>query len=272
MIKLGAGGDLVLIIKHIRHGSHLITYQDKTFLIDPMFSDKGTMAAIPKGRVKEKNPLVDLPFELDFLDTLDGVIITHNHFDHFDKVAMTLLPKDLRVMCHKRDVSKIQNNGFTNVVGFENTLIVDNTISLVAVGGHHGTGLVGTLMGRTTGYILSDISDSPFKEPTVYIVGDSIWCDEVEWAIDAYKPEVVTVYAGEARMPFGKPITMSTWDIEAVLKKSDEAVVVALHMDAINHCYLTREMLREHLVGTDIEQRVVIPEDGQPVTFEKRGT
>lgn len=260
-----------MIFKHIRHGTHLMTYQDKTFLVDPMLSNAGTMAAIPKGRVKEKNPLVELPFDIDFLETLDGVILTHMHFDHFDRTAKEMLPKDMRIICHSRDEGKVRSAGFTNVVAFNGNLIVDNTIQLVSIGGNHGEGVIGKLMGHTTGYVIKDISDSSFKEPSVYIVGDSIWCDAVEQALELHRPDIVTVFAGEARMPFGKPITMTTWDIEAILNYATETTVIAIHMDALNHCYLTREALRKHISGKAYEERVAIPEDGQPITFEKRG-
>jgi hypothetical protein len=39
-------------------------------------------------------------------------------------------------------------------------------------------------------------------------------------------------------------------------------------MDAINHCLLTREDLRAALVDAGVDDRVVVPEDGERVELQ----
>lgn len=43
--------------------------------------------------------------------------------------------------------------------------------------------------------------------------------------------------------------------------------VVALHMEAINHCILTRSELRDLLDRENLSQRFHIPADGEPMEF-----
>ena len=44
--------------------------------------------------------------------------------------------------------------------------------------------------------------------------------------------------------------------------------VVAVHMEAINHCLLTREELRAKLAGLGLAAHVAIPADGEALVFD----
>lgn len=247
----------------IRHGSHIIEYKNKKFLVDPVLANQGTAFAMPKGRLDNKNPLVSLPFDKSFINDVDALIITHMHFDHFDHSAMKLLPKTLPVYCHTNDVKKIIKAGFINVEGILDTININNDISIKAIhGGKHGAGLTGILMGRTTGYVLKDISTEK-TEQTVYLIGDSIWCETVKSAIEAHKPRVIIAFAGEARLPFGKPITMSINDINSMALFDEDSFIVINHMDAWNHCYLTRDNLKKFIETKPYKERIIIPTDGE---------
>ena len=43
--------------------------------------------------------------------------------------------------------------------------------------------------------------------------------------------------------------------------------VVAIHLDAINHCLETRDELRDRLRAEGLEDRVSVPEDGAVATL-----
>lgn len=45
------------------------------------------------------------------------------------------------------------------------------------------------------------------------------------------------------------------------------AAVVAVHMDVVNHMSLSRKELREFVQETSIQDRVMIPEDGEHIKF-----
>lgn len=99
--------------------------------------------------------------------------------------------------------------------------------------------------------------------PGLYVAGDTIWCDEVEQALQTHSPEVVVVNAGAARFLEGDPITMTAEDVAQVCRSAPEARVIAVHMEAINHCLLTRNELAEALDGQGLAGRVEIPADGE---------
>jgi L-ascorbate metabolism protein UlaG (beta-lactamase superfamily) len=97
-------------------------------------------------------------------------------------------------------------------------------------------------MGPVSGYVLSKTG-----VPTLYIAGDSVWCSEVEDAIRIHKPDVIVVNAGAAQFLEGGPITMDAADVVKVCQSAPQARIVAVHMEAINQCVLTRDGLRSGL-------------------------
>ena len=229
---------------HIRHGSHIIKYKNKTFLVDPVFADKGSMSSMPKARTKEKNPLLPMPFSFDFIKDLDGVLITHTHFDHFDDKAIEILPKDLPIFCRKPDKKKIEKNGFSNITLVDDDRIIFDDIKVTTFSGKHGIGLEGFLMGKTTGFFLSDTTN---QEPKVFITGDTIWFDNLNNRLKKEKPDLIIAFAGAAVLPFGKNITMATRDIDQLAKNSGEAKIIAIHMDAWSHYFLTKDILNDFI-------------------------
>jgi hypothetical protein len=65
----------------------------RRLLIDPVLADPGTEAPIPYSNALN-NPRVALPVDKrQVLASVDAVLITHAHSDHFDQEAERILPK-----------------------------------------------------------------------------------------------------------------------------------------------------------------------------------
>ncbi len=81
-------------ITQIRNATQLITYAGKRFLIDPMLAPKGTYPGFPgTARADIRNPMVELPVDVQTLLDADAVIVTHTHADHWDQYAVELIAK-----------------------------------------------------------------------------------------------------------------------------------------------------------------------------------
>lgn len=93
-------------------------------------------------------------------------------------------------------------------------------------------------------------------DETLYVAGDTIWYDPVAKTLDRFDPDLVACNGGEAQFDQDGPITMGTEDVNAVREATD-ATVAVVHLEAINHCLLSREELR---AGTG---DVLVPEDGE---------
>lgn len=251
---------------HIRHASHLIDYKGITLLIDPVLATKGTYQPIPaKGRC-QKNPLVELPFNLDFLKNVDAILVTHLHNDHFDKYGQKIIDKDLPIICHSCDAEKIKNVGFKNVLPINDDFILFKEIKISVTSGRHGYGLTAKAMGHVSGFVLEDLSQVNW-EPKVYIIGDSVWTKEIEKTLKFHQPDLIIVFAGEARLGRAKPITMSTYDIDQIATTLIDARIIVIHLEAWNHCYLTKKTLTAYLDTKSYQDRVLIPENGEVLSF-----
>ena len=133
---------------------------------------------------------------------------------------------------------------------------------MARTGGRHGTGEIGQRMGEVSGYVLR----AP-GEPALYVAGDTIWCDEVDDALAEHQPEVVVVNAGGARFEHGDPIVMDADDVIETAKAAARSAIVAVHLEALNHCLLARADLRAAVDAAGVGERVLIPADGEGLRF-----
>ncbi|MDG0795053.1 MBL fold metallo-hydrolase [Cohnella ginsengisoli] len=243
-------------IQLIRHASLWLEYAGTTFLVDPMFGDRSSMPPIANSGDERPNPLVPLPDALDAWIAPDAILLTHLHRDHWDQAAVDALPKTCPVFCQQGDGEAIASSGFARTTEIR-TSARFRDVSIHRTDGRHGTGEIGQKMGMVSGFVLKAEG-----EPTLYIAGDTIWCDDVKTALDTYKPDTTVVNAGGARFLLGDPITMDEDDVSRLIGYAPYSRVVAVHMDAINHCHVTRDKLRSTLAAGRLLDQVVIPEDG----------
>ncbi|MEO3946075.1 MBL fold metallo-hydrolase [Gorillibacterium sp. CAU 1737] len=249
-------------LRLIRNATLWLEYAGMTWLVDPMFSEKGANPPIPHTANERRNPLVDLPIELAELSIPDVVVLTHRHLDHWDAPAAEFLPKEVLFLCQPPDeLPLIQTYGFSQVVPVIGQTEV-NGVTVIRVHAQHGRGEIGERMAPVSGYVWK----AP-GEPVLYLTSDTIWCDSVQETLDLQQPEVVVVHAGGAEFLEGGPIIMNVEDVLALLAHAPAAQVTAVHMEAINHCHVTREELRQRVDQAGEGGRVQIPEDGEWVSF-----
>ena len=249
-------------IQLIRHATLVLQLDGKLLLVDPMLSSKDQLDPVGNCGNDTRIPMVDLPIDKDqisaLLQQVDAVLVTHIHRDHWDVVAQQQIPHDKKIYCQTTDAAAITHQGFTNVKGIEANTIW-NGWQVSRTDGHHGTGEIGLKMGKVSGFVLS-------KGATrIYIAGDTIWCNEVAEALRLYRPSHIVLNTGGARFLTGDPITMTTDDVLQVRRESPDSKIIAVHMDTVNHCFLTRELLKGQLSQEGIE--VLIPSDGEKLAI-----
>jgi Predicted Zn-dependent hydrolases of the beta-lactamase fold len=252
-------------IQLIRHATLRITLRNVSIIVDPMFSDKNEMEPIQNSGNQIQIPMVDLPFDRHILEEMiahtDIILVTHLHRDHWDKRAQELIPKSKIIFCQPGDDVVLRSQGFTEVHPIENTQQW-NGINLTRTSGQHGRDEIGKKMGPVSGFIIQ----SPYQR--IYIAGDTIWCDEVNYALLNFHPDYTVVNAGRAQFIEGDPITMSAEDVYQVCQHAPFTTVIAVHMDTINHCQLSRENLRDFTNKINLISSVKIPYDGETIVLQ----
>lgn len=258
-------------LQQIRNATVKITYADTTFLIDPMLSKKGIYPGF-EGTYRStlRNPLVELPMsEKDVIAGADAVIVTHTHLDHWDDAAQKLLPKDIPLFTqNEADATLIRDQGFTHVRVLSDKVEFGG-VTLTKTGGQHGTDemFASPEVAKALGPAMGVVFEAPGHK-TLYLVGDTIWRDEVDQALAQYDPQIIVINAGYATMNgYEGSIIMGKEDVLRASQAAPNATIVATHMDAINHMFQSRQELREYVQEKRIQHRVEIPEDGATVKF-----
>lgn len=250
----------------LRHATFVITVNGLNILVDPMLSVARAMDPIANAGNQLRIPLVDLPLsdtELhQLLRSIDAVLLTHTHRDHWDARAQELLSKHLPILCQPEDQHTLAGAGFSTVLP-----VVHSTewqgLHFSRTGGQHGRGELGKKMGPVSGFVVQGKG-----LPLLYIAGDTVWCPEVQQALEHFSPQVVVLNAGAATyVTGGGPITMTDDDVCQVCHIAPQAQVVAVHMETINHCRLTRAALKTRLEAEQLTKQVLIPADGALLTF-----
>jgi L-ascorbate metabolism protein UlaG (beta-lactamase superfamily) len=245
-------------IQFLRNATLLLEWNNKKILVDPMLGAKSSMDTVPNAANNIRNPTTDLPINEETRNNMiaspDAIIVTHTHRDHWDVTAQTLLPKNLPLFCQPEDVETITAQGFTQVIPVLSVITWEN-IHITRTGGQHGTGEIGKMMAPVSGFVLKD------DQVTLYIAGDTIWCEDVATAMDVHQPDYVVVNAGAAQFLQGDPITMTATDVINTIQHPAQSKVIAVHMEAINHCYLTREALAAAIATQNLT--AIIPAPGE---------
>ncbi len=144
-----------LTITRIAHSSVLIDFDGHRVLTDPWFSEKeGYYHGEPYG------------IALQNLPRLDGVVVSHEHYDHYDMQAFQVYPdKQVPIAVIRGTAQPAQQVGFSNVIemaAWETTSF--GPITITALPGKHGVPEI-TYMLQTNDF-------------TVYFGGDTLLIPE----------------------------------------------------------------------------------------------
>jgi L-ascorbate metabolism protein UlaG (beta-lactamase superfamily) len=263
-------------IQLVRHATLIVQLEGRTLLIDPMLGDVGEFRSFLDYSNEQVNPTVSLPADLNLpsmLSKVDTAFVTHTHQDHFDKAAEKRLPKDLQIFCQpaakdqrpdESDEAKLRLKGFSSVQSVEDHFRSDSVEVFRTAGQHGPDNRDGSVyIGPVSGFVLR-----VQNEPSLYIAGDTIWCSEAEEALDEHRPDIVVVNAGAAKDEGKDPaITMTKDDVAKLCRHMPSATVIAVHMEAIDHCLLRRKELEDFIEGEGLSERVRIPADGEAIQF-----
>jgi L-ascorbate metabolism protein UlaG (beta-lactamase superfamily) len=253
-------GRLKMNLQLIRNATLRIDYGGRRFVIDPYLAAKGSR---PSFTGKSPNPLVELPCEpQDVIANIELALISHLHSDHFDPAAQELLPKDTPILCQPGDDAQISAKGFRQVRTVAES-ITWGGITITRTACQHGSGDVLADMGQASGFVLQAA-----HEPTVYWAGDTIWYEGVAGVITRLQPQIIVIHSCGAVWGPQVLIVMDAAQTVAVCRAAPGSIVVATHMDALDHATVSRRALRQYATAQGIRpEQLMIPADGETLVF-----
>ena len=259
--------------QHVRNATGKLAYNDTVFLIDPMLAEKGRYEGFAGSFNSEvRNPKMDLPeSKEDILKNVDALIVTHTHLDHWDEVAQQFINKDIPVFVQDdKDATEIRKEGFRNVQVLDRDIEFQG-VRLTRVEGTHGTEemyanpSVSVVLGESMGVVFA----AP-GEKTTYLMGDTVWTARVDKTLQNRQPDILIMNTGYAKsISYNDSIIMGTEDVGRAATRMPKAKIVAVHMDAINHCTVSRKNMRDFVHSRKLGKQVAVPDDGQIINFDK---
>jgi L-ascorbate metabolism protein UlaG (beta-lactamase superfamily) len=255
-------GDL-MEIRHIRNACIIIHSNGHRILVDPCLNPKGSLPPFTLFRKKPRfNPTIDLPpnAESELSHVTCGLIThcRHGHLDHLDKKGIHLLAsKQVPTYCNSPDESYLRRRHINAIplnMNRKNTFLNG---SITPVPTAHGYDLVGMLMGPGAGYFIELPGDR-----SLYISGDTVMTPIVRNVLTDLGPDISILNAGTATLDFGRPILMPINEQLEFIRMAP-GKVVAVHLEAFNHCLTSRDILREAVLKEGLSAKVIIPQDGE---------
>lgn len=255
------------------------------FLMDPWLAPKGTYMGFP-GSYNEhlRQPTAELVVPIDEIVDVDTVVVTHVHPDHWDRYAVENIPGDMPIFTQHFGDRAVVSEGRAQIIDdkglwydqvegktFTDVRILTgnpefNGVKLHKVPGQHGSDeavqSAYDLVLEVCGVVFSCAG-----EKTLYVAGDTVWNEYVEANIAEYPPDIIVVNACAAQFNTTGSIIMSPEDVAAVCRAAPNATVIATHMEAVNHATVTRAELRAYLDEAGLSDQVLIPDDGETVSF-----
>lgn len=253
-------------ITQVRNATIIVEYDETKFLIDPWLGPKNYMEGFESALNSQiRQPRIELPFEIEKIVEVDAVILTHFHPDHFDEYAVNALNKDIKFFVQSQnDFEIIQSYGFKNLEIITQQGIDYKNIKLYKTNCQHGKREIIKPLCESIGmpYDAMVVVFKSNNEKTLYIAGDTIWCDEVSEAIDKFEPEIIVVNACAATVINGERLIMNIDDVKEVLQNAPNATVIASHMDTVSHLTVTRADLKKFKTENKVNN-LLIPDDGE---------
>lgn len=97
-------------IQSIWNATTIINYGGYKILVDPMLYPKGGLISVAR---KQNSPLVDLPIPIsEIVESLDLVLVTHNHFDSDTVKNEFFIPPFLFLLYSAIYNVKVDNNNW----------------------------------------------------------------------------------------------------------------------------------------------------------------
>lgn len=244
-------------LHHLRNATGRLTHGEASFVIDPSLGPAHSWPEVAWIANPRPNPLVDLPIPPEqVFEGTSAVLQTHVHVDHLDDAGVASLPDRLPVFCQPSDGAVLLERGITGAQPVEGAIEHQGT-RIHRVPARHGFGPIADLAGPSSGYVLQSLA-----EPTLYITGDTVWCEEVGETLARFRPDVVIANAGGAQLANGERLIMDVDDVTHLAQAAPQAHIIVVHLDAVSHCLSSREA---HRRAHEHHPKVSIPDDGDVI-------
>ncbi|WP_432514407.1 MBL fold metallo-hydrolase [Kineococcus sp. SYSU DK001] len=232
--------DRRLSLTFIGTATVLLRWGALTLLTDPNFLHRGQFAYLGKGMVSRR--LTEPALSVADLPPLSGVVLSHLHGDHFDRVARRGLDRAVPILTTPHARRRLTGrHGFQAVQGlatWESTTLTagPDQVRVTATPARHARGPVQALLPPVMGSVLEFGPVGGAVERRVWVSGDTMDVPELR-AIPLRYPDidVAVLHLGGTRVPGGLAggllVTLDAVAGTDVLELVDPVQAVPVHHD-----------------------------------------
>ena len=226
---VGSRGDSLTFIGN---ATVLLTLGPFTVLTDPNFLRRGERAYLGRGLWTRR--LLDPAMSVQELPALDGVVLSHLHGDHWDRVARRDLAKSVPLVTTPHAARRLSPRGFA-AVGldtWQSTTLhkAGHELLVTSLPGVHARGLMGRLLPPVMGSLVEHRLDGQVTR-RVYLSGDTLTGDHLDAIAERFPDiDVAVVHLGGTRV-LAATVTMDGAQGVDFLRRVQPAHAVPVHYD-----------------------------------------
>jgi L-ascorbate metabolism protein UlaG (beta-lactamase superfamily) len=213
-----------------------------TLLTDPNFLHRGQRAYLGYGLWTKR--LTEPALQPTQLPALDGIVLSHMHGDHWDRIATTSLPRETPVVTTPQAARHLSARGFTGTADLrawqthEFTSGTD-TVRITSVPGVHGPGPLDKALPQVMGSVIELVrggsAGSGAAGPDVawrgYISGDTLYRPFLGEVLERCGPlDVLIPHLGGTKA-LGVTVTMDARQGADLVELLKPPVTVPVHYD-----------------------------------------
>jgi L-ascorbate metabolism protein UlaG (beta-lactamase superfamily) len=222
-------------ITFIGNATTVIRYGGFTLLTDPNFLRRGDRAHLGYGLTSKRR--ADPAVTISELPELDGVILSHLHEDHWDRITDRELDQRLPVLTTEAAATTLRSRGFSAAEALptwdQRTLTKgDRQVRITALPGRHAPGALQRLLPPVMGTLLEFGPPRDLPELRIYISGDTLMFEGIgEIARRCPDIDLGIVHLGGTKLLGLVTVTMNGRQGADWLETVDCARVMPVHFD-----------------------------------------
>ncbi|WP_226480671.1 MBL fold metallo-hydrolase [Natrinema amylolyticum] len=255
----------------------IIEYAGFTILTDPNFLHSGDHVHLGYGITSRRR--TDPAIEIEELPSIDFVLLSHYHGDHFDRVVEEKLDEDLPIVTTHHAAEELDEKGFHETYPLEtweecHLRKGDARLTITAMPGRHGPPVVSKglppVMGSMLEFRSDDEAASPDEPPLVrlYVSGDTVVYDALEEIPERY-PEIdlALLHLGGTRI-LGVLLTMDADQGVEAVDLIDAETSIPIHYNDYEVFRSPLSNFKAAVEKAGLEDRVDYLEHGETYEFE----
>lgn len=204
-----------------------------TLLTDPNFLHRGQKAYLGHGLRAKR--LTEPALQPTQLPALDGIVLSHMHGDHWDRIATRSLPKATPVVTTQQAAKCLADRGFTGTADLRPWQTHEftrggDTVRITSVPGVHGPGPLARLLPEVMGSVIELVRGGEVSWRG-YVSGDTLYRPFLGEVLERCGPlDVLIPHLGGTKA-LGLTVTMDARQGADLVELLKPPVTVPVHFD-----------------------------------------